>query len=202
MPPSASTSVFDAWPDGAGGWTAASGAVFDLVGDGLRAAYCTSADAGGLPILPGLVRYDEAAAGVIAHALRFTVTESRRAFVRPPASHWASSIDDPAWPPMGMRVRLHPDDELAADGVDVAGLDPIVRVIVTAMQEYGMIVADNGGDWFVSGAPDPRWDDEALVSQLGQLRGRHFDVLQMDGLVTDYSLPPGDCVLEPQPELP
>ncbi|MEO1272614.1 MAG: hypothetical protein AAFX99_31380, partial [Myxococcota bacterium] len=130
------------------------------------------------------------------HALRFTVSQTRRAFVRPPASHWASSSDDPDLPPMGMRVRLVSDEVLAADGIDVDALHPQVQVLLRALQTYGMILADNGSDWYISGMPHPSWDDGALVSQLRQIQGRHFEVLRMDGLVDDYDdLEPNSCQL-------
>ena len=138
----------------------------------------TSADAAGLPIFPGLARYEEAALGPggIRHALRFTVQRSRRAWV-PPASHFASASLSTTLPPMGMRVRLKSNYVIPASfGVET-------RALLTAMKTYGMIVADNGSNWFVSGTPDDRWDNNALVGELRQVQGQNFEVLRMDGLV-------------------
>ncbi len=167
--------LFSAYPDGAG-WRAGSGAIFDLKTNRMRPTGWTSADAAGLPILPGLVRYDEVGVQkIIRHALRFTVVRSRRAYV-PPARHFASSRTDPNLPPMGMRVRLRAD-------YDVSSFPPPARVILGALKKYGMIVADNGGDWFLSGAPDSRWDDDALAT-LKRVRGRDFEVVKMGAVVT------------------
>ena len=167
--------MFAAYPQ-ADGWRAGSGAVFDLNSNALRPTGWTSADAAGLPIFPGLVRYDEAVEqGEIRHALRFTARRTRRAFV-PPATHWASRITDPNVPPMGMRVRLHAS-------FDVSPFPTAVQAILRAMQTYGMFLADNGADWYVSGAPDPRWNDDDLAS-LRAVRGRDFEVMRMDGLVS------------------
>jgi hypothetical protein len=163
--------LFAAYPEG-DGWRAGSGAVFDLNANTLRPAGWTSADAAGLPILPGLVRYDEAVElGAIRHALRFTCRRTRRAYLAP-ARHYASSIRDPNVPPMGMRVRLKA-------GFDLSPFPPVVQVILEAMKTYGMFVADNGSDWYVSGAPDPRWDDAALAT-LRRVPGRNFEVVRMD----------------------
>jgi len=169
--------LFDARPvDGGASWTAGSGAVFDLSSNHLRPAGWTSADAAGLPIFPGLVRYDEAVeAGEIRHALRFTCPATRRAYV-PPARHWASSTTDPTRPPMGMRVRLKA-------GFDTSGFPEEVRVILRAMKTYGMFVADNGSGWYVSGAPDPRWDDDRLGT-LKTVPSTAFEVVRMEGIVT------------------
>jgi hypothetical protein len=167
--------LFNAWPERGGGWHAGSGALFDLSTNALRPDTWTSADAAGLPILPGLVKYDEAAAGEIRHALRFTVEQSRRAFVHP-ATHWASSEDSPDLPPMGMRVRLKAD-------FDVSPFSSEVQAILEAMKRYGMFVADNGSDWFVSGAPDERWDDDAL-HDLHNVTGDNFEVVEMGHIYT------------------
>ena len=153
---------------GSGGWTAGSGAIFDLRSNALRPRGWTSADAAGLPIFPGLARYDEVAAGEIRHALRFTVSRTRNAFVFP-ARHFASSLSDPDLPAMGQRLRLK-------RSFRVAGLPKQARVVATALQRYGMLVADNGSDWYVSGAPDPRWDDDDLRA-LGRLHGSDFEVV-------------------------
>ncbi|MEA2639469.1 MAG: hypothetical protein QOF51_863 [Chloroflexota bacterium] len=168
--------LYAAYPgNGGASWRADSGAIFDLNTNDLRPAGWTSADAAGLPIFPGLVRYDEAVGqGAIRHALRFTARRSRRAYV-PPARHFASRLTDPNVPPMGMRVRLRAD-------FDTSPFRPAVRAILDALKTYGMLLADNGSDWFVSGAPDPRWNDDDLAT-LSRVRGRDFEVVQMDGLV-------------------
>ncbi|MCA9256428.1 MAG: hypothetical protein KDA33_12360, partial [Phycisphaerales bacterium] len=126
------------------GWTAGSGAIFDLTSNALRPAGWTSADAAGLPIFAGLVRYDEVASGRIPHALRFTVNATQRGFVLP-ATHFASSSTDPSRPPMGLRLRLKA-------GYDISGFTGQSRIVLEALQRYGMIVADNGSNWYVSGA--------------------------------------------------
>lgn len=161
-------------------WQAASAALFHADSDDVRptARPCwTSADAAGLPIFPGLVRYDEAASGLIAHALRFTVQTTRAAYVAP-ATHFASTQTAANLPPMGMRVRLK------AGYAIPPGFSPIVRTILQALKTYGMIVADNGSDWFISGAPDARWNNADLVSQLGQVKGGDFEVVKLGQLVT------------------
>lgn len=170
--------LFDARPvNGGASWTAGSGAIFDLSSNGLRPAGWTSADAAGLPIFPGLVRYDEAVInGEITHALRFTCPVTRRAYVHP-ARHYASSHTDPDLPPMGMRVRLKAS-------VDISGFPPEVQVILTALKKYGMILADNGGGFFVSGAPDPRWND-ANIDMMKQIKGSDFEVVLMGNVVVD-----------------
>ena len=189
--------LFAAYPKDSGdGWEAGSGAVWDLDENPVRANYCTSADAAGLPILPGLVRYDEAEEGEIDHALRFTVADTRQAYVRPPASHWASDKTDANLPPLGMRVRLKDDAALSADGVDVSSFSPRIQAIVEAMQTYGMILADNGSDWYVSGMPHEEWSDDSLVNELGQIKGRHFEVIEMENVVDDRSVGSGTCDLE------
>jgi hypothetical protein len=152
-----------------GRWTAGSGATWSLRRPRLRPAGWTSADAAGLPILPLLARYQEVRRGRITHALRMTVSESRNAFVYP-ARHFASSDGDAALPRMGERLRLKAS-------VDVSGLPGQARVVARALQRYGLIVADNGSDWFVSGAPHPRWDNDQLRA-LGRLSGRDFEVVQ------------------------
>jgi hypothetical protein len=168
--------LFSAFPlDGGRRWKAGSGAIFDLKTGKSRPAGWTSADAAGLPILPGLVRYDEVAAGQIRHAIRFTVVHSRHAYVAP-ATHFASSSKDPNRPPMGMRVRLKAD-------YDISKFPPTAKIILTAMKRYGMIVADNGGDWFFDGAPDPRWNDDE-VDTLKRVKGSDFEVVKMGEVVT------------------
>lgn len=167
--------LYDAHPRQDGSWYAGSGAVFNLTTGTTRPAGWTSADAAGLPILPGLVRYDEVASGRIDHALRFTVQSTRRAYVAP-ARHFASNNASASLPPMGMRVRLRAD-------FDISGYPPQARVILQAMKEYGMIVADNGSDWYVSGAPDARWDDDQL-NTLKDVPGSAFEVVQMGPITT------------------
>ncbi len=152
-----------------GRWLAASGAVFDLRSGRPRPAGWTSADAAGLPILPGLARPDEASAGVIGHALRFTAPRTQRAYVAP-ARHFASSSRDPGLPPMGMRVRLR-----ASYGL--AGYRGQSLAILRALQRYGMILADNGSPWYVSGAADRRWDDDDL-EQLKRVPSSAFEVVR------------------------
>lgn len=174
--------LFRAFPQGGSAWDAACGAVFHLDSNTVRPggqAGWTSADAAGLPIFPGLARYEEAALGPggIRHALRFTVARSRRAYV-PPATHWASSSTSADLPPMGMRVRLK------ASFMIPAGFSAETRALLAAMKKHGMIMADNGSNWYVSGAPDSRWNNSRLNSELGQVRGRDFEVVRMDGLVT------------------
>jgi hypothetical protein len=169
--------LYKAVPNADGSWNAVSGARFDLEGNVLRIDGWTSADAAGLPIFPGLVRYDEVAAGEIAHALRFTVPQTRKAYVWP-ARHFASQSDDPALPPMGQRFRLKAD-------VDISGFSPASQVILRALQTYGMILADNGSPWFVSGAPDDAWDNDALNAELRQLTGSDFEAVDVSSLMRD-----------------
>jgi hypothetical protein len=152
----------------ANGWEADSGAKWDLTSNDLRPKYWTSADAAGLPIFPGLVRYSEVKAGEISHALRFTVNRTQRGFIHP-ARHFASSSSDPDLPPMGLRLRLK-------KSFDISGFSQSNQAILRALKKYGMMVADNGGDWFISGAPDSRWDDEDL-HQLSTIEGKHFEVV-------------------------
>ncbi len=155
-----------------GSWKCGSGAIFDLKSNKLRPDGWTSADAAGLPIFPGLVRYDEVVEQkVITHALRFTIVHSRRAYV-PPARHFASRSNDPNLPPMGMRVRLK-------SSFNIASFPAADRVILTALKRYGMIVADNGSDWFLSGAPDPRWNDDEL-NLLKRVHGSDFEVVEAE----------------------
>ena len=151
-----------------GGWQAESGAKWRLDSNDVRPKYWTSADAAGLPIFPGLVRYLEVQAGAITHALRFTVSRSQRGFIHP-ASHFASSSSDLSLPPMGLRLRLKA-------GVDISGFSAMNQVILLALKKYGMIVADNGGDWFLCGAPDSRWGDDDL-RQLQRIRGHDFEAI-------------------------
>ena len=169
--------LFDARPvNGGASWTAGSGATWDLTSNAVRPAGWTSADAAGLPIFPGLVRYDEAVVkGAINHALRFTCPTTRKAYVHP-ARHWASSQTSAAYPPMGMRVRLKAN-------VDISTYPPEVRVILTALKKYGMFLADNGSGMFISGSPDSRWSDDNLAT-MGRLTNANFEVVQMGTIVT------------------
>lgn len=150
------------------GWAADSGARFDLGSNALRPLGWTSADAAGLPILPGLVRYDEVAAGEIRHAIRVTFSRTRSKYILP-ATHFASSNDDPNLPPMGLRLRLRAS-------FDVTAFTGQSRAIAEAMQRYGLIVADNGSNWYFQGAPDPGWDDDDL-NQLKTIEGSAFEVV-------------------------
>jgi hypothetical protein len=165
--------LFYAWPM-SNRWDTSSGAVFDLSSNALRPQTWTSADAAGLPILPGLVRYDEAAAGVIAHALRFTTDRTRTSYIYP-ARHQAGESASLSLPPMGLRVRLKA-------GFDTTRFSPIARSIAVALQRYGMILADNGSPWYVTGASDPRFDDDVL-HELDVITGSDLQVVDTTGLV-------------------
>jgi hypothetical protein len=160
-----------------GGWKAGSGAVFDLTSNALRPAGWTSADAAGLPIFPGLARYDEIVErGELRHALRFTVQKTQRGYIAP-ATHYASRSKDWSLPPMGLRMRLKAD-------YDITRFPPAAQVILKGLKTYGMILADNGGDWYISGAPNPKWDDEALAT-LKRVKGRDFEAVDTGPLVTE-----------------
>ncbi len=180
--------LYYSWPHGTGpedgplcnepgGWCGASGAVYDLASNALRPDGWTSADAAGLPILPGLVSFDEVAGGEIRHALRFTVDLTQNAHVWP-ARHDASDDSNPNRPPMGLRFRLKA-------AVPLTGLAPEVRVILSALKKYGMIVADNGSDWYVSGQHHPDWDDDALVTGFGTIHGSDFEAVDVSSLLID-----------------
>lgn len=164
--------LYALYPKG-GGWTAGSGAIWNLRSNALRPAGWTSADAAGLPIFPGLARYDEVARGVINHALRFTAARTRRQYVYP-ARHYASSSDDPALPPMGLRVRLKAS-------VDISVFPKQARVVLQGLKTYGMILADNGSNWYISGAPNPGWSNDDLHS-LGRITGSMFEVVDTSSL--------------------
>ena len=165
--------LFALYPTSSGGWKAGSGATWNLRSNHVRPAGWTSADAAGLPIFPGLARYDEVARGVIDHALRFTAERTRRAYVYP-ARHYASSSDDPSLPPMGLRVRLKAS-------VDISGFPRQARVVLQALKTYGMILADNGSNWYISGAPDPHWSNDALHT-IGRITGSDFEVVDTTSL--------------------
>ena len=160
------------------GWHAGSGAIFDLASNDLRPDGWTSADAAGLPILPGLARWDEAVEkGAIHHALRFTASSTQSAYAHP-ARHSAGDGADPDLPPMGLRVRLKA-------GVDISAYPPQTRAVLTALKRYGMILADNGSNWYVTGAPDLRWDDDDLHS-IGDIRGSDFEAVATGPLTPGF----------------
>jgi hypothetical protein len=154
----------------AGVWHGGSGAIWHLRENWTRPDGWTSADAAGLPIFPGLARYEEVAAGEIRHALRFTVNNTQKAYVAP-ATHYASSSTDPNRPPMGLRVRLKAS-------VDISGYGPQLRIILTALKKYGLILADNGSNWFITGAPNPGWDDDDITA-IRNVHGSDFEVVQL-----------------------
>jgi hypothetical protein len=167
--------LYAAYPQAAG-WTAGSGAIFNLFSNILRPSGWTSTDAAGLPVFVGLVRYDEIAAGEIRHAIRLTVPQTQRAFIWP-ARHYASSLTGAQYPPMGARFRLRA-------GFDISGFSAANQVILRAMKKYGMMLADNGSAWFISGAPDPRWDNNDLHN-LALLKGSDFEAVDVSSLMID-----------------
>lgn len=169
--------IYHAYPLGNGTWQAGSGAIYNLRSNDLRPDTWTSADAAGLPILPGLVRYEEVQAGEINHALRFTAANTRNQHVWP-ARHHASSNVNPNVPPMGQRFRLKAS-------FDISGFSPDVQIILKALKIYGMFLADNGSDWYITGAPDSRWDDEMLVVELRQVKGSDFEAVDEAGIIVD-----------------
>lgn len=181
------TEVFDATRHSATLWSGGSGAIFDLNSHALRPDGWTSADAAGLPILPGLARYDEIAAGEIAHALRFTAVTTQRAYVWP-ARHFASSNTNLNVPPMGARVRLK-------SSVNISGFSPEVRIVLLALQRYGMFLADNGSNWYISGAPDGRWNNDNL-RQLRQIVGSNLEFVDSSSLMLH---PDSGQVRSPEP---
>ena len=160
--------LFALYPTAGGGWRAGSGAIFDLRSNRQRPAGWTSADAAGLAILPGLARWEDVARGRIDHALRFTVQDTRRAYVWP-ARHFASDKTDPSLPPMGLRFRLK-------RSYPIAGFPRQARIVLQALKEYGMIVADNGSNWYLSGAPSPKWSNDQLRT-LHRVPGSAFEVV-------------------------
>jgi len=171
--------LYETWstyPNGDGTWRAGSGALFNLTSNALRPDGWTSADAAGLPLLPGLVRYDEVAAGAIRHAIRFTAQLTRRAYVWP-ARHYASTSTDPARPPMGQRFRLKAS-------FDTSGFATPVRVMLDAFKTYGLILADNGSNWYLSGVPDERWDNDVLRA-LAEVHGSDFEAVDVSGMMVD-----------------
>lgn len=165
-------------PDG--GWDADSGAVFHLDKNNYRPTAepgWTSADAAGMPMFPGLVRYDEASKGEIRHALRFTAARLRYAYV-PPANHYTPGEKSPDLPPLGMRVRLKASYKIPNS------FSRETKAILRALKTYGMFLADKGLNWYLSGAPDPRWDNARLITELRRVTGRDFEVVRMQGIVT------------------
>ena len=175
--------LYNSSVNGDGSWNADSTAVWDLLGsaNAQRPYTWTSADAAGLPILPGLVRYDEVAAGKIQHAFRFTLPKTRAAFT-PPASHWAATSSDPSAPPMGMRLRLK-------SSYDISGFSANMQVILTAMKKYGLILADNGSALYVTGASDSRWGSD--LDSLKTVPASAFEVVQMNPVYASGNVPTG-----------
>ena len=184
--------LFDAAPRPDGSWVASSGAVFDLRSNRLRPAGWTSADAAGLPIFAGLVRWDEVAAGEIRHALRLTVPRTRREFVWP-GRHFASRSEDLGLPPMGQRFRLKA-------GYDISGFPPEVWVILRAVKKYGLILADNGSSWYITGAPDRRWNDSTLAA-LKRVRGSDLEAVDVSSLMVSPDSGAAIPVSPPSPKL-
>lgn len=168
--------VYRAYLQPNGSWDAGSGAIFDLCSNALRPDGWTSADAAGLSIFAGLVRYDEVAGGEIKHAIRFTAEETRDAHIWP-ARHDASDLTGSQYPPMGQRFRLRSDFPIDPN------YSTEVKVIMQAMKKYGIILADNGSNWYISGAPDSRWNDDDLVSQLGDITGDDFQAVDVSSLM-------------------
>jgi hypothetical protein len=165
--------LYNLRPTGGGRWHAGSGAIWNLRSNHLRPRTWTSADAAGLPMLPGLARYDEVKHGSINHALRFTVPETRKSFIYP-ARHQAGDTTDPNVPAMGQRFRLKAS-------FDISGFPRQSRIVLKALKKYGMIVADNGSSWFISGAPNRGWNNDDLHS-LGRLTGRDFEAVDTSSL--------------------
>jgi hypothetical protein len=167
--------LYAAYPQ-ASSWTAGSGAIFNLASNALRPAGWTSTDAAGLPVFPGLLRYDEIAAGEIRHAIRFTVPQTQKAYVWP-ARHYASSLTDPKYPPMGARFRLKAN-------FDISGFSPANQIILRALKKYGMMLADNGSSWYLSGSPDSHWDNNDLHN-LTTITGASFEAVNVSPLMID-----------------
>lgn len=169
--------MYDATLQDDGSWQAYGGARYDLNSNTLRTDEWTSADAAGLPILPGLVRYEEIEAGMIPHALRFTAEETQDAYVWP-ARHKASDSSDTNLPPMGQRFRLKA-------ATDISGFSPVNQIILQALKTYGMFLADNGGSWFLSGTPDDRWDNDDLRELQSGIHGSDFEAVDSTSLMID-----------------
>jgi hypothetical protein len=170
--------LFYAFKQANGSWRAGSGAIYDLKSYALRPDGWTSADAAGLAILPGLVRYGEVKAGIIRHAIRFTAPQTRKAYVWP-ARHYASDLTNLRYPPMGQRFRLK-------STFDISGFSPDVQVILQAMKTYGIILADNGSSWFISGSPDNRWNNDVL-REIKQLKGSDFEAVDVSSLMKNIN---------------
>ena len=168
--------LYYAFPQGDGSWEAANGAVYDLKSHDLRPDGWTSADAAGLPILPGLVRYEEVAAGEISHAIRFTAPQTQALHIWP-ARHHASNLSGANYPPMGLRLRLKAD-------YDISGFSPEIQVLLQAFKTYGLILADNGSPWYISGTPDERWDNE-MLHEMDVVSGADFEVVDTSSLMVD-----------------
>jgi hypothetical protein len=175
--------LYSSYPQSAQ-WDAGSGAVWDLLADEQRPYTWTSADAAGLPIFPGLVRYDEVSAGSLHHAIRFTLQNSSAGFV-PPASHWASNSSNQFAPPMGMRLRLK-------SSFNVSSYSAANQVILNAMKKFGLLLADNGAPMYISGTPDDRWDNSDLHN-LANVHASDFDVIQMTPHYTSANVPTGSA---------
>jgi hypothetical protein len=165
--------VGNAYPNSDGSWRVGAGAIWDLNSNALRPSTWTSADAAGLPILPGLVRHDEVAAGIIAHAIRFTAQTTQTAFVWA-ARHQAGASSNPNLPPMGARFRLKAN-------VDLSSFPKDVRVILQALKTYGLILADNGSNWYVSGTQDEAWDND-ILSSISSVKGSDFEAVDISSL--------------------
>lgn len=174
--------LYHAYKQSDNSWNADSAAVWDMASNEQRPYTWTSADAAGLPIMPGLVRYDEVLSGAIKHAVRFTLQYSKQAFT-PPASHWAANSSNSLAAPMGMRLRLKAS-------FDISGYPADDQVILTALKQYGMIMADNGGSMFISGTPDSRWNNDDL-DLLKQLTASDFEVLLISPLYNSSNVPTG-----------
>jgi hypothetical protein len=174
--------LYSSYPGTGENWNAASGTVWDLLNGEQRPYTWTSADAAGLPVFPGLARYDEVASGAIHHALRFTLQSSQAAFT-PPATHWASNSSSSNAAVMGMRLRLKAS-------FDISTFPPQSQVILAALQKYGMIMADNGSSIYISGDPDNRWNNNDLAT-LKQVPASAFDVILIDPLYTQGNVPTG-----------
>ena len=168
--------TWDSHPNANGSWHVGSGAVFNLTSNALRPAGWTSADAAGLPILPGLVRYEEVAGGTVAHAIRMTVPHTQQAYLWP-ARHQAGESTNANLPHMGEWFRLKAS-------VNPASFDPAVRPIIVALQHFGAIIADNGSAWYISGAPDPRWNND-LLATLGRIKGSDFEAVDTHSIIVD-----------------
>ena len=166
--------LYDAHPrNGGASWTAGSGAIFNLKSNKVRPAGWTSSDAAGLAVLPGLARYEDVKRGKIDHALRFTVSDTRQAYIYP-ARHFASNNLDPNVPAMGQRLRLKAS-------FDTSGYPRQARIVLNALKRYGMIVADNGSDWYISGSPSKGWDNDQL-NELKRVEGSNFEVVDTSQL--------------------